>query len=57
VVLEGGSVTWLYRWRVDRADEEEDASLLPRGPYLSVTYRNGMWPGLAAGPLGWAATR
>jgi hypothetical protein len=38
------------RRRVGRAEEEEDSPLLTRGLHPSVTYQNGMWPGLAAGP-------
>jgi hypothetical protein len=46
------------RRRVGRAEEEEEESpLLMRGLHPSVTYRNGMWPGLAAGLLGGLRSR
>jgi hypothetical protein len=45
------------RWhRVGRVEEEEeDSPLLTRGLHPPVTYRNGMWPGLAVGPRRWVA--
>jgi hypothetical protein len=48
----GSAVTWpRRRCAVDHAEEEEeDSPLLTRGLQPSVTYQNGMWPGLAARP-------